>query len=263
MPITEILAKNARLYPDDVSLVEINPELQEKRQVTWKEFELIETNPKEHYRKEITWKEFDDESEVIARAFMSLGLTKGSHISIWATNLPEWLLTFFASAKMGAIAITVNTSYKIFELEYQLRQSDTDAIILIDGFKGTSYIDIMNELCPTLKDSEPGNLNEPSLPRLKTVIYAGQGDCPAGMVNWSDLYKLADKVSYDEFKELKDSCTCHETVNIQYTSGTTGFPKGVMLTHKNLVSNVKMSDAWLYKTSKGEENERQYKCNKK
>ena len=209
----EQIAEMARKYPDDV---------------------MVNYTDRDYKR---TWKEFDQECETIARGFMSLGLTKGSHVSIWATNVPQWLLALFGSAKMGGILITVNTSYKIFELEYQLRQSDTDAIILIDGFKGTSYVDIINELCPMLKESEPGNLLHPTLPRLKTVIYAGDSECPAGMVNWDDLYILAEKTPYDEFAALRDSCDCHDVVNIQYTSGTTGFPKGVMLTHYNILNN--------------------------
>lgn len=184
-----------------------------------------------------TWSEFNEECETIAKGFLALGLNKGDHISIWATNVPAWLLTFFGSAKMGGVLITVNTSYKIFELEYQLRQSDTNALVLIDGYKGTSYIEIINKLCPMLAASEPGKLDCPSLPYLKTIIYAGEEMCPAGMVDWKALYSLAQKVPYEDYSVIRDSCTCDEVVNIQYTSGTTGFPKGVMLTHYNILNN--------------------------
>ncbi len=187
---------------------------------------------------ERTWKEFDEECEIIARGFMALGLKKGDKISIWATNVPAWLLTFFGSAKMGGILVTVNTSYKLFELDYQLKQSDSNALVLIDGFKGTSYIDIINKLCPQLAKSEPGQLNNPAMPELKSIIYAGEGDCPAGMVQWNDLYTLAEKVPYEEYAAVRDSCNCYEVINFQYTSGTTGFPKGVMLTHYNILNNA-------------------------
>ena len=182
-----------------------------------------------------TWKEFNDECETIARGFMALGLKKGSHISIWGTNVPAWLLTFFGSAKMGGILVTVNTSYKVFELDYQLKQSDSEAIVLIDGYKGTSYTDIINELCPELESCEPGKLKSRRLPLLKSVIYAGEGECPAGMVDWKELYTLAEKTSVEEFEAVRDSCDCHEVVNIQYTSGTTGFPKAILHRHRALV----------------------------
>jgi fatty-acyl-CoA synthase len=196
--------------------------------------EMIKYTDRDYCR---TWKEFDEETDRIARGFMAMGLGKGDHIAIWATNVPAWLMTLFASAKIGAVLVTVNTAYKVFELEYLLRQSDSKALVLIDGFKSTSYIDIINELCPTLKDSAPGEYKNPMLPFLKDVIYAGDGETPAGMFHWNELYKMADAVPEEEFRTLTDSIDPQDVANMQYTSGTTGFPKGVMLTHYNIVNN--------------------------
>jgi len=213
LTIGEQLAEMARKYPDDV---------------------MIKYTDRDYER---TWRQFDEECETVARAFMALGLKKGDNISVWATNVPAWLLTFFGSAKMGGVLVTVNTSYKLFELEYQLRQSDSKALVMIDGFKGTSYVDIVKTLCPELETCEPGRLTCEKFPEMATVIYAGEESCPAGMVDWKDLHALAQRTPYEEYAAVRDSCTCHEVINIQYTSGTTGFPKGVMLTHYNILNN--------------------------
>ncbi|HEY9059672.1 MAG TPA: AMP-binding protein [Pseudobacteroides sp.] len=185
-----------------------------------------------------TYREFKDLTDTVAKGLMAMGVKKGDHVSIWATNYPEWLLTMFATAKIGAVMVTVNTNYKIFEVEYLLRQSDTSTLILIEGFKDCNYVDIMNELCPELAASKPGKLNSKALPVLKNVIYVGDKN-HGGMFKWNDLYELASKVSDEELMERQRSLDIHDVINMQYTSGTTGFPKGVMLTHYNIVNNGK------------------------
>jgi fatty-acyl-CoA synthase len=185
-----------------------------------------------------TYKEFKNLTDTVAKGLMAMGVKKGDHVSIWATNYPEWLLTMFATAKIGAVMVTVNTNYKIFEAEYLLRQSDTSTLILIEGFKDCNYVDIINELCPELAGSEPGKLSSKKLPVLKNVIYVGDKKHD-GMFNWNDLYEWASKVSDEELMERQRSLDIRDVINMQYTSGTTGFPKGVMLTHYNIVNNGK------------------------
>ncbi len=188
---------------------------------------------------ERTWKQLDEETDEIAKGFMALGVNKGDKVSIWATNVPEWLLTLFAVAKIGAVLVTVNTNYKVFELDYLLRQSDTKVLVMIDGVKNNSYIDVINELIPNLKNSTDGKVAVKTLPFLERIIIADSEETPQGMFNFSKLKEIGKSISDEELKERKETVDAHDVVNIQYTSGTTGFPKGVMLTHYNILNNGK------------------------
>lgn len=185
-----------------------------------------------------SWGEFDAEVDKIAKGFLAIGINKGDHVAIWATNVPEWLLTLFACAKIGAVLVTVNTNYKVFELEYLLRQSDSKALVMIKGTKHADYVEIVNELCPTLKDQTPNELDFPMLPFLKSIIVAGD-DAPAGMLAFNELFVRGESISDQELNSIKALQHHQDVVNMQYTSGTTGFPKGVMLTHYNIVNNGK------------------------
>lgn len=183
-----------------------------------------------------TYKEFNELTDRVARGFMGMGIQKGDKVSIWASNYPQWIITQFATAKMGAVMVTVNTNYKQFELEYLLKQSDTTTLIMMGGVKDNYYVDHINGLCPELKDSKPGELVSEKLPFLKNVIFLDEERHP-GMFLWDDIFSFADRVSQDELEARKKELDIHDVINMQYTSGTTGFPKGVMLTHYNLVNN--------------------------
>ncbi|HHT83194.1 MAG: AMP-binding protein [Christensenellales bacterium] len=185
-----------------------------------------------------TWKQFNEEVEEIAKGWLKLGIKKGDHIAIWATNIPEWLLTLFSAAKIGAILVTVNTNYKSFELEYLLRQSDTKALVLMDGFKDADYIKIIHEICPEISHSKDGNIDSQRFPFLKHIIYAGQ-NLPQGMLHFDALRQMGKEVSDEELRAAEKELDCHDVINMQYTSGTTGYPKGVMLTHYNILNNGK------------------------
>lgn len=185
-----------------------------------------------------TWREFDEETDKVAKGLMALGVQKGDKVAIWATNIPEWLLTLFGAAKCGAILVTVNTNYKIFELEYLLGQSDTKVLVMMGGFKDSNYVEIVNNLVPELKNSTDGKVSHPSLPFLERVVFAGD-NTPDGMMNFRSLIRLGESFDDAAFRERERTLDCRDVINMQYTSGTTGFPKGVMLTHYNIVNNGK------------------------
>ncbi len=184
-----------------------------------------------------TWREFNDEIDMTAKAFMALGIGRGDHVAIWATNYPQWMLTLYACAKIGAVLVTVNTAYKIHEVEYLLGQSDTKMLVMCDSFKDVSYVDIINRLCPEFAEGERVVSRDcKRLPRLRTVVTIDEA-CHSGMFNWKELSSLAAQISDQEYAAAREGLSCHDTVNMQYTSGTTGFPKGVMLTHYNILNN--------------------------
>lgn len=183
-----------------------------------------------------SYHEFNQLCRQAAKGFMNLGINKGDHIAIWASNTPEWLVSQFSTGKMGAVLVTVNTNYRSAELEYLLRQSDSQTIILMEEFRGASYIDMLYEICPELKSSEPGKLKSAKLPFLKNVIVLGENSYP-GTYSWQDIMEKGKEVEDKDLDQRLSTLSPHDVINMQYTSGTTGFPKGVMLTHSNIVNN--------------------------
>ncbi|WP_152022009.1 AMP-binding protein [Candidatus Uabimicrobium amorphum] len=185
-----------------------------------------------------SYREFGEMCKVVAKGFLKMGIAAGDHLAVWANNVPEWVVAQFASSKMGAVLVTVNTNYRQAELEYLLEHSDSKTLILIDGIRGREYLDTIYAICPELHDCKPGELKSQRLPLLKNVVYIGDESMP-GMFSWQDIVEMGKSVKDEDLQERQNSLHAEDAINIQYTSGTTGFPKGVMLTHNNLIGNAR------------------------
>ncbi|MDD2726932.1 MAG: AMP-binding protein, partial [Proteiniphilum sp.] len=183
-----------------------------------------------------TWKQFNERVDHMARGLIAIGVTRGTNVGIWAQNVPDWLTFLYATAKIGAVAVTVNTSYRTEELRYLMNNSDMHTLCMTDGVPGSNYTDIIYELLPELKTTQRGKLKSEHFPALKNVVYIGQ-EKYRGMYNTAEVLLLGQNVPDDEFMRLRALSVCDDVVNMQYTSGTTGFPKGVMLTHHNIANN--------------------------
>lgn len=191
--------------------------------------------PRLSYRR--TYAEFRADVQETARALLALGIRHGEHVGIWATNWPQWIVTQFASAAVGVVLVNINPAYRAHELQYVLNQADITTLLLTDQFKTSQYFDILADVCPELAQASVGDLRSAACPKLRHVISIKPQKRP-GMLNWNEFRQLAASVSEAALAERQARVRAEDVVNIQYTSGTTGFPKGAMLTHRNLLMNA-------------------------
>jgi fatty-acyl-CoA synthase len=183
-----------------------------------------------------TYGEFNNRVDALAKGLLFIGIKPGDKVGIWAKNVPDWLTIMFATAKTGAVLVTINTSYKLSEIEYLLKNADINTLCLVDGFRDSDYVNMIFNLVPELKEQPRGELYSEKFPELKNVVFIGQQK-HRGMYNTAELILLGNHVDDLDLESVKENLHCHDVINMQYTSGTTGFPKGVMLSHHNILNN--------------------------
>jgi len=185
----------------------------------------------------LTWSAFDAAVDQLARGLLSLGLHQGDHFGIWATNWPEWVLLQFATARIGVVLVTINPAYRSEELAYALAQSEVVGLVLLEQFKTSHFIDMLEQVCPEVRTCPPGQLSCSDFPHLKWVIGLRARSHP-GMLAWQELVDRGTQTSTVDLAAAEAALRPEDPINLQYTSGTTGFPKGAMLTHRNLLLNA-------------------------
>ena len=183
-----------------------------------------------------TWREFSQSVDELAKGLMALGLQPGEKVAVWATNLPHWITLMFATARIGAVLVTVNTSYQSQELAYLLRQSDCSTLFMAKSYRDHDFIKILLGVAPEIAEQKSHKLNIESLPLLRRVFLM-EATPTYGIKGLADVFALAPQISDAQYAARKAEVRPHDVVNMQYTSGTTGFPKGVMLSHVNIINN--------------------------
>ena len=181
--------------------------------------------------------EYDRQVDAAARGLLGMGIERGDHVAIWATNRPEWVILSLATSRIGAVLVTVNPAYRTHELRYVLEQSDARALFLIDSFKASDYFSMLGECCPELSVSEPGRIASEALPKLDWVVSIGASPRD-GMIDWAGMLERGESIDAAALSETERQLEPNQPINLQYTSGTTGFPKGVLLSHRNLLLNA-------------------------